>query len=313
MRAVIWGTGIHCVNTINNSTLNLDDVVAFTDSNKEKWGEFFFNKRIIPPEEIFKYDFNTIIIGSRKHYDEIYKVLIHKFNIKNDIIESIDKYALLSEKQEDTHLVEYRAQKIDSITSIPSSCLLNTRVLFNREAALDYIPQHTIVAEVGVAFGDFSRKIIDIIKPNKFYAIDFFDENIPGFWGKNYFERDNMTHQQWYENRFKNELDLGIVEIRRGYSWEVLEAFEDNYFDYVYLDAAHDYESVKKDIGMLVKKIKRHGIIQFNDYVLYDVYTHVYYGVVAAVNEFISNTNSEVLYYCFQNQRFDDIVVSLNK
>ena len=52
-----------------------------------------------------------------------------------------------------------------------------------------------------------------------------------------------------------------------------------------HLDAAHDYESVKKDIDALHLKVKDGAYIQFNDYVLYSVFESVHYGVVPAVNE----------------------------
>lgn len=117
-----------------------------------------------------------------------------------------------------------------------------------------------------------------------------------------------MTHLEYYNNRFNDEISRGIVEVCQGLSWEQLELFPDDYFDYVYLDAGHDYQSVKKDIELLKVKVKQGGIIQFNDYTLADNF-----GVIPAVNDLILNTNSEVMYYCFELYGYADLVIKLNK
>ncbi len=48
----------------------------------------------------------------------------------------------------------------------------NMRVLVNRDALLDVLPKHSIVAELGVAQGDFSAKILSVTKPKELYLID---------------------------------------------------------------------------------------------------------------------------------------------
>jgi len=122
-----------------------------------------------------------------------------------------------------------------------------------------------------------------------------------------------MNHLQYYEDRFSKEIEEGVVEIVKGLSWDVLEQFPDDFFDYVYLDADHSYESVLKDVEVLKRKVKNGGIIQFNDYILYDYYRKEYYGVVQAVKQLLRETGSEVLYYCLSTDGFDDMVVRLKK
>ena len=90
------------------------------------------------------------------------------------------------------------------------------------------------------------------------------------------------------------------MEVRQGLSWDVLATFPNEYFDFIYLDACHSYDSVKKDVDVITKKIKDGGIITFNDYTMYNFYTDPlnsegYYGVANVVNELICNTNSIVL------------------
>ncbi|MDR0375711.1 MAG: class I SAM-dependent methyltransferase [Treponema sp.] len=170
------------------------------------------------------------------------------------------------------------------------------------------------MAEVGVAYGDFSRKIIDSMNPSKFYAIDIFASG-PGedFWGRTDWADLNIGQKEFIERKFANEIGNGKFILKKGLSWDVLETFDDNYFDYVYLDAAHDYDSVKKDIRVLLNKVKNNGIIQFNDYTLYDWSTNAPYGVVRAVDEMLVSGKHEIIFFCLQTGGFNDIVVKIKK
>ena len=72
-----------------------------------------------------------------------------------------------------------------------------------------------------------------------------------------------------YQNvlkRFNREINLGKVAIHRGYSHEVCNNFEDNYFDWIYIDGNHQYEFVKKDLELYYPKIKMGGFITGDDY-----------------------------------------------
>lgn len=85
---------------------------------------------------------------------------------------------------------------------------------------------------------------------------------------------DNMTKA--------NVLDK--LNIIRGDSAESASNFEDNSIDFVYIDAAHDYESVKRDINTWLPKVKLSGVIAGHDYG--NVSST---GVDQAVNEIFAN------------------------
>lgn len=70
-----------------------------------------------------------------------------------------------------------------------------------------------------------------------------------------------------------------IIKPVRSLSWEAANLYEDHSLDFVFIDAGHDYESVKKDITAWFPKIKQTGIIAGHDY-------HYNVGVYPAVNEF---------------------------
>jgi hypothetical protein len=197
---------------------------------------------------------------------------------------------------------------------LPIEKMPQCKLLPSRESVLPLLPKRGIIAEVGVEYGDFSKKIIDILTPSAFYAID-------GYWikpgreplGKTTLMDAGMTQKEYVENRFKTEIEQGTFIVKQGYSWDVLETFPDDFFDYIYLDASHDYKSVKKDISILINKIKNNGIIQFNDYTFIDWKVGCYYGVVRAVDEFLMQGKHEMLYFCLQTAGFNDVVVKIRK
>jgi hypothetical protein len=197
---------------------------------------------------------------------------------------------------------------------LPYKCMKDAKLLPNREFALSLIPKGGVVAEVGVAYGDFSRLMLDYLKPSKFYAIDCFMCG-PGsdFWGRTEFRDADLYHQEFIERKFAKERNAGVFETIKGNSYEVLSNFPDNSLDYAYLDAAHDYDTVKKDIKVLLSKVKDKGFIQFNDYIIFDCFANIPYGVVRAVDELLITENHELIYFCLNYASHHDVVVKLNK
>jgi hypothetical protein len=77
------------------------------------------------------------------------------------------------------------------------------------------------------------------------------------------------------------------ISVHRGYSVDVAKQFPDGYFDFVYIDADHKYESVLDDLLAYEKKVKAGGIIIGNDYFDNLQPNTAFYGVIGAVNDFI--------------------------
>lgn len=64
-------------------------------------------------------------------------------------------------------------------------------------------------------------------------------------------------------------------------SIEASKLYEDNSLDFVLLDAAHDYDSIKADIEAWLPKVKPGGIIAGDDY------HHTWPGIIKAVDELL--------------------------
>lgn len=267
------------------------------------WQEFLQNRN--------KYKSDKIVIGSVVFYDEIKKIIVESKCFEEKNILYIDEWVKSFLSVDDC--LQRKTQSIQPV-EIRNEKLANARLLANRTEALKEMPLNMITAEVGVAYGDFTEKILEIMKPAKFYAIDIFQNVRKGIWGDDdVFGEAQKTHLAYYKDRFKAYIEKDIMKIRKGISWEQMDMFPDDYFDWVYLDAAHDYYSVKKDVEVLIKKVKHGGFIQFNDYIFYDHMTKVYYGVIQVVNKLLEDTKCSVEYYCLGEKGFDDIVVRVVK
>jgi len=102
------------------------------------------------------------------------------------------------------------------------------------------------------------------------HAIDLHDKDLREESKKNgYYSSPILRKRQFsifQKNIKKHNLETNINVIK-GCSWEVADNFLDCSLDYVFIDADHQYESVKKDILAWLPKIKPGGIIAGHDYV----------------------------------------------
>lgn len=169
------------------------------------------------------------------------------------------------------------------------------RVLPNRLALLEMMPKNAVIAEVGVAEGNFSASIIQICQPKVLHLIDLWSSDL---------EQTSYNECAYakVKDRFSREIDSGRVVLHRGLSWDVLRTFSENYFDWVYIDASHAYESVKQDLCTVREKVKSSGFIAGHDYTLWgDSLSR--WGVIEAVNEFCNTHDYEMAYLTHESKR----------
>lgn len=172
------------------------------------------------------------------------------------------------------------------------------------------IPQRGDIAEIGVAHGELTEFLISELNPKRFYALDMFEmEKYPVHWGiPQEILLQGKTHYDFYRDRFASLGERLIM--MRGLSAETAHRLPDASLDMIYIDAGHDYENVARDGAISAQKIKRDGILIFNDYVLYDPFNQVEYGVVPAVNEMLATEQWLVLGLALQKHMFCDIAIS---
>ena len=247
-----------------------------------------------------------IVIGSKNAYAEIKKSILDSGAFMENDILYIDDWAQRFPKRVDLFEVSPLSPRPPVVNMIPQKLLSNAKLYAERTLPVYDIPKGGVIAEIGVALGEFSEKLLKIIQPRFFYAVDMFSDKTKGFWGGRQFEESGMTHEQYYRNKFKG-LESKMA-LHRGMSWEAIKEIPDDSLDYAYIDAGHDYASVRNDIDAIYPKMKQGAIMQFNDYTL-----HENFGIIPAVNDFVIKTNSEVLFFAFSYNEHNDIGIRVGK
>jgi hypothetical protein len=180
----------------------------------------------------------------------------------------------------------------------------NLRVLQNRESLLKELPKNAIVAELGVNKGDFSQKILELNQPQKLHLIDL--------WGT---ERYHAGLRIKVEERFSKEISNESVIIHQGFSTDFADHFPNSYFDWIYIDTDHSYQTTKNELLLYKDKIKPGGIIAGHDFAKGNMVKQLRYGVIEAVYEFCFNENWEFVFLTMElndNQSFAIRKISSN-
>lgn len=118
-------------------------------------------------------------------------------------------------------------------------------------------------AEIGVFKGRFSKfllercKEISIICVDTWSGIGMSDWVIDGFNGDK--EYENL------KNFFDNNYPGRVTLIRKTSSEASLE-IQEEYLDFIYIDASHDYESTLNDLNNWYPKLRKGGTISGHDY-----------------------------------------------
>jgi Methyltransferase domain len=168
-----------------------------------------------------------------------------------------------------------------------------------RERLLQAMPRHAVCAEIGVWEGDFSRRMLDRTQPAKLHMIDpwryeqdisYKDSLYGGQIGGSQANLDNIYARVC--ERFASEVASGQVLIHRGDSHTVGEQFEDEYFDWIYIDGNHLYEFAIRDLHLYHRKIKPGGFLTGDDY-SEGGWWHG--GVKKAVDEFVAQGLGELI------------------
>ncbi len=163
----------------------------------------------------------------------------------------------------------------DKYVRSPGTHKKNYRTVPTRLDLLNLLPKNSIGAEMGVDEGEFSKAVLRVVRPKKLYLIDSWDS-----------ERFGESKHTSVQDEFRSEINLGRIEILRGYSHQTLGQFPDHYFDWVYIDTDHTYRNTKLELEVSLRKVKKDGVIAGHDYVEGNATSGVRYGVLQAVDDF---------------------------
>lgn len=120
-----------------------------------------------------------------------------------------------------------------------------------------------IGAEIGVREGKNVLSIIESSFINKLYLIDHYQPHIESSGVEVTFEQQ----QEFYSKMFNNlRLYLDKLVFLSVSSQFASTLFEDNFFDFVYIDAGHTYEQVQQDMKFWFPKVRSKGILCGHDF-----------------------------------------------
>lgn len=150
----------------------------------------------------------------------------------------------------------------------------NCRVLPTRMHLLGCLPRGGVAAEIGVAFGDFTKEILARNKPEKLHLVDA--------WDTDRFRRGLAQIRE----QFSSQISRGTIEINQGLSTDRLAEFPDDYFDWVYIDTDHSYATTRQELRLAAQKTRKGGYIAGHDFTSGNPAKGLRYGVIGACHEF---------------------------
>jgi len=158
--------------------------------------------------------------------------------------------------------------------------IMINRTFDTRNQLLYSWPANSIIAEVGVFRGEFSKLIHQRTRPKELHLIDLFEGIATSGQGVDGSETITTNLAEEHDKLAQYFAPDRGVKLYRGQSNHVLALFPDSYFDIIYIDADHSYEAMVKDLEVSRRKLKTGGRIYGHDY------CSEFPGVIRAVQEF---------------------------
>lgn len=208
--------------------------------------------------------------------------LMNLKQIKHSIIKVTPKFALRSYK-----LWKIAKTQAHRSPALPNELFDDCRVVAHRDRLLELLPKNGKVAEIGVEYGRFSKKIITMNQPREYVGFDIDFSKIDP-------EIASSPACQ--------------VTLRQGESARLLEDYPDGHFDWIYIDGDHSYEGVKADIAVAKRKVRSGGYLVFNDFAHIVWASYSTFGVHRAVTEFLLDEKWPLRYWAYEQNALYDVV-----
>jgi len=158
-----------------------------------------------------------------------------------------------------------------------------------------------IGAEIGVENGDNATEILNFLNIKQLILVDPWKGYTDSWWEEDTSNPidealDDNLHESNYKETLKKFSNNSKVKIIRDYSTNAAKMFDNEYFDFVYIDGAHSYEEVKKDLESWYPKLKKFGVMCGDDY------GNIHVPVIKAVSEFVYK--HKLLVKCDEKNQF---------
>lgn len=152
--------------------------------------------------------------------------------------------------------------------------------------------KNPVICEVGVRTGGYFDTLLTE-NVSKAYGVDIWRSTSLTGQNDNLYDQNTLDYQ--YREVFKKYRNDARVKLIREFSVNAASFFEDEYFDFIYIDADHTYKAVTEDLNAWFPKLKKGGILSGHDYITPEMTIQlghsVPFGVIEAVTSFRVNNN----------------------
>jgi hypothetical protein len=123
---------------------------------------------------------------------------------------------------------------------------------------------YNTAVEIGVWHGDFAKHNLNHYK-GVYYCVDPY-KHIESNGNDKNFKNETINNNNF--NICKNNLKIfgDRVKLIRKESLVACDMFENEFFDWIYIDASHTYENVMNDLNHWYPKLKKGGLFSGDDY-----------------------------------------------
>jgi len=142
-----------------------------------------------------------------------------------------------------------------------------------RRQLLARLPEEGVCAEVGTWRGDFAATILGSRRPRQLYLVDPWEYRTEDEYQHASYGGQSEDGQRQLDamhdsvvDRFRAQIEGGQVVVKRARSLDAAASFADESLDWVYIDADHAYEGVKRDLEAYFRVVKPGGFIAGDDY-----------------------------------------------
>ena len=185
-----------------------------------------------------------------------------------------------------------KKRKVYVLSQIPTfqiekKNISNLKTKLNRLEILKELKKNSICAELGVAYGEFSDQILEIVKPKLLVLVDSYPNK------GNFVDEGNL---EYLKKKYQKKVEEKEIKIIHNDSIKTASMFEENFFDWIYIDTTHSYQQTLGELRAWKNKIKSDGYILGHDYVMGNWIDDVKYGVQEAVHQFCVEENWEIIY-----------------
>jgi hypothetical protein len=146
------------------------------------------------------------------------------------------------------------------------------------------LPKGMVIAELGVFTGKFSEVILNACAPKELHLVDIWQ----GLMSSSDQDGNVVIPEMRvvYEDLMRKYAGHPVVRLHRKTAQEMLAEFPDSYFDLIYEDADHSYDSCYANLQTAFAKSKR--------YIAGHDYCQRFQGVMDAVSQFCKERNLSI-------------------